>query len=64
MKEFGFGANPERTIEIMQNAINLRNTNAQNSYKILTGNDMPGFDGLDKKKKKDEIDVIDPIGVL
>ena len=52
MKEFGFGANPERTIEIMQNAINLRNTNAQNAYKILTGKDMPSFDGLDKKKKR------------
>lgn len=64
MKEFGFGANPERTIEIMQNAINLRNTNAQNSYKILTGNDMPEFDGSDKKKKKDETDVIDPFKIL
>lgn len=54
MKEFGFGANPERTIEIMQNAINLRNTNAANAYKTLTGFDMPSFDGSNQNKKEDK----------
>tara|TARA_R100001440_G_scaffold540_1_gene1600 strand:+ start:1 stop:1053 length:1053 start_codon:yes stop_codon:yes gene_type:complete len=64
MKEFGFGANPERTMKIMRNAIDLRINNAKNSYKTLTGLEMPSIDGLDKKKKKDEIDIIDPLGIL
>ena len=63
MKEFGFGANPERTIEIMKNAIDLRNKNAQNSYKILTGVDMPGFETNEKKKKKDILDEENPFNL-
>lgn len=65
MKEFGFGANPERTIEVMKNAINLRNSNAKNAYKILTGQDMPNFDGTLKKEKEkeDEVDQTNPFNL-
>jgi hypothetical protein len=50
MEELGIGANPERTIAIMQNAIKLRNDNAAFEYKELTGNpldfsDMNVFEG-------------------
>jgi len=37
MEELGLGANPERTIAIMQNAIKLRNDNAAFEYQELTG---------------------------
>ena len=54
MEEFGFGANPERTIEIMKNAIDLRNKNAEQQYQILTGGvSMPSIETeLEKEKKK------------
>ena len=37
MEELGIGANPKRTIAIMQNAIKLRNDNAAFEYRELTG---------------------------
>ena len=40
MEELGIGANPERTIAIMQNAIKLRNDNAAFEYEELTGNPL------------------------
>ena len=60
MEELGLGANPQRTIEIMKNAIDLRNKNAQFQYKNLTGFDMPGFDiDQEEKKKKEQGDILD-----
>ena len=66
MEELGIGANPERTIAIMQNAIKLRNDNAAFEYEELTGNPldfskMNVFEGgytstLDNKKDKKEDD--------
>jgi hypothetical protein len=64
MEELGFGANPERTIEVMKNAINLRNRNADFYYKTLTGLDMPTFEQMnEKKKKKDEVDQSNPFNL-
>ena len=60
MEELGLGANPQRTIEIMKNAIDLRNKNAKFQYKNLTGFDMPGFDiDQEEKKKKEQGDILD-----
>jgi len=40
MEELGIGANPERTIAIMKNAIKLRNDNANFEYGELTGDPL------------------------
>jgi hypothetical protein len=37
MEELGIGADPERTMNIMANAIKLRNENANYEYELLTG---------------------------
>ena len=37
MEELGIGADPERTMNIMANAIKLRNENANYEYGLLTG---------------------------
>ena len=37
MEELGVGADPQRTIKIMENAIKLRNDNANYEYESLTG---------------------------
>jgi len=60
MEELGLGANPQRTIEIMKNAIDIRNKNAKFQYKNLTGFDMPEFDiDQEEKKKKEQGDILD-----
>jgi len=65
MEELGIGANPERTIAIMQNAIKLRNDNAAFEYKELTGNPLDfsdmnvfegGFTSQDTSKKTTKTD--------
>ena len=40
MEELGLGANPEKTIEILTNSINLRNQNLNFDYKNLTKKDI------------------------
>jgi len=54
MEEMGIGPNPERTIEVLKNAILLRNSNAQFAYKTLTGLDMDleGMNLVGEKEKK------------
>jgi len=60
MEEIGLGSNPQKTIEILNNAVELRNKNASFAYKTLTGKDMPGFDILDEEeKKKKSVDPLD-----
>jgi len=68
MEELGIGANPERTIAIMQNAIKLRNDNAAFEYKELTGNPLDfsdmnvfegGFTSQDTSKKTTKTDESD-----
>ena len=46
MEELGIGANPERTIAIMKNAINLRNENAAFEYGELTGGKKLDFSNM------------------
>tara|TARA_R100000655_G_scaffold99614_1_gene143629 strand:+ start:558 stop:1748 length:1191 start_codon:yes stop_codon:yes gene_type:complete len=40
MEELGIGANPQRTINVLTNAIKLRNSNAAFAYQELTGNPL------------------------
>jgi len=63
MEELGIGANPERTIAIMQNAIKLRNDNAAFEYQELTGEPLDfskmnifegGYTTTTKKGKKED----------
>ena len=46
MEELGIGANPERTIAIMKNAIKLRNDNAAFEYQELTGGEELDFSNM------------------
>jgi hypothetical protein len=58
MEELGIGANPERTIAIMKNAIKLRNDNAAFEYQELTGGEELDFSNMNifgaTKKTKSE----------
>ena len=46
MEEIGIGSNPKKTAQILAAAVNLRNQNASNNYKILTGEEL-SFEGFD-----------------
>ena len=61
MEEIGLGANPQKTIEILNNAVELRNKNASFAYKTLTGKDMPSFDILDEEEEKKK--AVDPLNL-
>ena len=61
MEEIGLGSNPQKTIEILNNAVELRNKNASFAYKTLTGKDMPSFDILDEEEKKKK--AVDPLNL-
>ena len=37
MKEIGIGSDPQKTAQILAAAVDLRNKNAANNYKLLTG---------------------------
>ena len=75
MEELGIGANPQRTIAIMQNAIQLRNDNANYEYEELTGKPLdfskmnvfgsiPGAkDKKDKTNQRNMDKVFNPLGV-
>ena len=58
MEELGIGANPERTIAIMKNAIKLRNDNAAFEYQELTGGEELDFSNINvfgsAKQKEDD----------
>ena len=70
MEEIGIGSNPQKTAQILAAAVNLRNQNAKNNYKLLTGEELT-FENFDisnifeKPKKetsaKDEDN--DPAGI-
>jgi len=65
MEELGIGADPERTMNIMANAIKLRNENANYEYGLLTGGKSLDFSKMNvigsapkksTKKKKELIE--------
>ena len=45
MEELGIGADPERTINVLTNAIQLRNQNSAFAYRELTGKPLD-FSGI------------------
>ena len=61
MEEIGIGSNPQKTAQILAAAVNLRNQNASNNYKILTGEEL-SFEEfnigsiIEKPKSKDSKD--------
>ena len=63
MEEIGVGANPQKTIEVLKGAVELRNKNAKFKYKTLTGQDMPSFEIIEEQKKKKGTNY-DPLGIL
>ena len=75
MEELGIGANPQRTIAIMQNAIKLRNDNAAFEYEELTGKPLDfskmnvfgstpiSKDKKDKTNQRNMDKVFNPLGV-
>ena len=46
MEEIGIGANPQRTAQILANAVDLRNKNASFAYKQLTDGEELNFEGF------------------
>ena len=46
MEEIGIGPNPQKTAQILASAVNLRNQNAKNNYKILTNEELT-FENFD-----------------
>ena len=59
MEELGIGANPQRTINILTNAVKLRNSNAAFAYQELTGNpldfsNMNIIGSIDPNKEKSD----------
>jgi hypothetical protein len=46
MEEIGIGSNPQKTAQILAAAVNLRNQNAANNYKLLTGEELT-FENFD-----------------
>jgi len=65
MEEIGIGSNPQRTIEVLTNAVQLRNENAAFAYKTLTGGKELDFSGIDvvgsTGKKEDVYKIIDGV---
>jgi len=62
MEEIGIGADPERTAQILANAVDLRNKNAAFAYKQLTGEDL-NFEGFSLINTSKDSDKTDPSGV-
>ena len=59
MEELGIGANPQRTINVLTNAVKLRNSNAAFAYQELTGNpldfsNMNIIGSIDPNKEKSD----------
>jgi len=63
MEELGIGANPQKTIEVMKEAIGLRNDKAAYEYKLLTGKDLEIPTSLATKKRKEKKARTDPMNL-
>jgi hypothetical protein len=65
MEEIGIGSNPQRTIEVLKNAVQLRNENAAFAYRTMTGGKELDFSGIDvvgsTGKKEDVYKIIDGV---
>ena len=60
MEELGIGSDPERTVDVLTNALQLRNQNAAYAYQQLTDKPLD-FSGMDLVGKVPEIGVVSDI---
>lgn len=62
MKELGISQNPEKTAQVIEGVLELRNRNAKNKYKLYSGGlELEPFEELEQQKK--EFESIDPLGL-
>lgn len=62
MRELGISQNPEKTAQVIEGVLELRNRNAKNKYKIYSGGlELEPFEELEQQKK--ELESIDPLGL-
>jgi hypothetical protein len=61
IRQLGIGQNPEKTAAVIENVLGLANENANNSYNLLTGKDLPSIEK--KKKQKQDQNSTDPLGL-
>jgi hypothetical protein len=60
MEELGLGSDPERTVDVLTNALQLRNQNAAYAYQQLTNKPLD-FSGMDLVGKVPEIGIVSDI---
>ena len=62
MRELGISQNPEKTAQVIEGVLELRNRNARNKYKLYSGGlELEPFEELKQQKK--EFESIDPLGL-
>jgi hypothetical protein len=62
MRELGISQNPEKTAQVIEGVLELRNRNAKNKYKLYSGGlELESFPELEQQKK--EFEAIDPLGL-
>ena len=62
MRELGISQNPEKTAQVIEGVLELRNRNARNKYKLYSGGlELEPFEELEQQKK--ELESIDPLGL-
>jgi hypothetical protein len=62
MRELGISQNPEKTAQVIEGVLELRNRNAKNKYKLYSsGLELESFPELEQQKK--EFEAIDPLGL-
>jgi len=62
MRELGVSQNPEKTAQVIEGVLELRNRNAKNKYKLYSGGlELEPFEELEQQKK--ELESIDPLGL-
>jgi hypothetical protein len=62
MRELGISQNPEKTAQVIEGVLELRNRNAKNKYKLYSGGlELEPFEELEQQKK--EFESIDPLNL-
>jgi hypothetical protein len=62
MRELGISQNPQKTAQVIEGVLELRNRNAKNKYKLYSGGlELEPFEQLEQQKK--ELESIDPLGL-
>ena len=62
MRELGISQNPEKTAQVIEGVLELRNRNARNKYKLYSGGlELEPFEELEQQKK--EFESIDPLNL-